>query len=73
MEEEALQQAAMMDMMGGGGAPPMDPMAMDPAAGEDPFAIEMVPVPLFAVPAVVELVAMLEDEMMGGGGGEMPM
>jgi len=63
MEEEELQQAAMMDMMGGaGGAPPMDPGM---GGGQDPMGVTEIPVPNFAVPAVLELISMLEDEMNG--------
>lgn len=70
-EELMLQEAAMADMLGGGGAPvdagmpPMDPMM---GGGEDPMGVTEIPVPNFAVPAVIELIAMLEEEMMASGG-----
>jgi hypothetical protein len=72
MDEELLQQMAMEDMMGGGGMggmPPMDPM-MDPAmaGGTGMTTIE---VPDFAVPAVMELVAILEEQIGGAAASGM--
>ena len=53
MDEEALDTEAMSSMLGPGG-------------GDDMEMVD-VQVPAFAVPAVMELVAMLEEEMMNGG------
>lgn len=67
MDEELGMEA--MDMMAGGGG------------GMDEMGVTNVPVPNFALPAVMELISMLEEEMQGGGmtdmmdndmGGEMP-
>lgn len=64
MDEEMMEMLAMEEMMGGGGAPPMDPMM-----GEgDGSGVTEIPVPDFAVPAVLELIAMLEEEMMASEG-----
>lgn len=69
MDEELIQQMAMGDMMGGG----MDPAMMMP---EDPMAgggsgMTTVEVPDFAVPAVMELIAILEEQIAGGAAGGM--
>jgi hypothetical protein len=63
MDEELGMEA--MGMMSGGGG------------GMDEMGVTNVPVPNFALPAVMELISMLEEEMSGGGmatemGGEMP-
>lgn len=60
MEDELGMEA--MGMMAGGGG------------GMDETGVTNVPVPNFALPAVLELISMLEEEMNGGGGmgGEMP-
>jgi hypothetical protein len=67
MDEELLQQMAMGDMMGG--MPPMDP-GMDPMAGGG-SGMTTVEVPDFAVPAVMELIAILEEQISGGAAGAM--
>lgn len=59
MDEDMLAEMAMADMMGGA------PDGMAAPAG-DPFAMTQISVPAFAVPAVMELVAGLEQEMSGG-------
>lgn len=70
MDEELLQQMAMDDMMGG--MPPMDPaMGMDPMMGGGGSGMTTVEVPDFAVPAVMELVAILEEQIAGGAAGPM--
>lgn len=53
MDEEALDQEAMGSMLAGG-------------MGGDMEMVD-VQVPAFAVPAVMELVAMLQEEMSNGG------
>lgn len=64
MEDDAIGMEAMGSMAG---AMP-DPMM----GGEmDEMGTTNIPVPNFAVPAVMELIAMLEEEMAGGGEGGM--
>lgn len=53
-DEEMLDQEAMSSMLG-------------PDAGGGDMEMVSVQVPAFAVPAVEELVAMLQEEMMAGG------
>jgi hypothetical protein len=72
---EDLEMMALQGMMGPemGGAPPMDPM-MDPMAGgvdpnADPMGVTDLPVPNFAVPAVIELISLLEQTVMSESGG----
>ena len=64
MDEEMMDMMAMEEMMGGspmgGGMPPM--------GDEGDEGVTNVPVPNFAVAAVLELIAMLEEEMMAGQG-----
>jgi hypothetical protein len=63
------EMAAMAQMMGGGmppapgGMPPMD-------ESMDPNGMTEMPIPNFAVPAVLELIEILESEMMGAGVGD---
>ena len=52
-EDESLDMMAMEQMMG-------------PDAGADDMTPVDIQVPAFALPAVMELIAMLEQEMMGG-------
>ncbi len=52
-EDESLDMMAMEQMMG-------------PEAGGGDMAPVDIQVPAFALPAVMELIAMLEQEMMGG-------
>ena len=66
MDEDMLEMMAMEEMMGG--APAGGPMGEMPVEG-DGSGVTNIPVPDFAVAAVLELIAMLEEEMMGGGGG----
>ena len=68
MDEEMMDMMAMEEMMG---APPMDPGmggGMPPMGDEGDEGVTNVPVPNFAVAAVLELIAMLEEEMMAGQG-----
>lgn len=69
MEDDAIGMEAMGSMAG---AMP-DPMAGDMSMGGemDEMGTTNIPVPNFAVPAVMELIAMLEEEMAGGGEGGM--
>lgn len=66
-----IDMAAMGQMMGGG-MPGGAPGGMPPMGDEmmDPNGMTEIPVPNFAVPAVLELIEILESEMMGGGVGE---
>lgn len=72
---------ALEGMMSGSPDPMMqDPMAMPPmeegmGADVDPMGITEIPVPNWAVPAVIELIALLEQGMgedAGMGEGMMP-
>lgn len=70
--DDDIDMAAMQQMMGGGmpgGMPGGD-------APLDMNGVTEIPVPNFAIPAVLELIEILETEMMGGGspeGGMPPM
>jgi hypothetical protein len=79
--EDDVQMMAMQEMMGGGmppmdgGMPPMPPSgggAPMPPGGEmgDPSGVTEVSVPNFALPAVLELLEVLESEMAGAGMGQ---
>lgn len=66
MDEEMMDMMAMEEMMGGA---PMDPGmggGMPPMEDEGDSGVTNIPVPNFAVAAVLELIAMLEEEMAGG-------
>lgn len=69
--EDDIEMMAMQEMMGGGA--PM-PAAAPSAPSEMPMdmnGMTEIPVPNFAVPAVLELIEILESEMMGAGTGDM--
>jgi hypothetical protein len=68
---DELEMMALQGMMGPemGGAPPMDPM-MDAGMGaQDPMGMTEIPVPNFAVPAVIELISLLEQTLQSEAGG----
>ena len=73
---DELEMMALQGMMGPemGGAPPMDMgMGMDPGMGaEDPMGMTQIPVPNFAVPAVIELISLLEQTVQTEAGGMDP-
>lgn len=73
--EDDIEMMAMQEMMGGGGGmPPMgggQPPAAPTEAGMDPNGMTEIPVPNFAVPAVLELIEILQSEMMGAGTDQM--
>jgi hypothetical protein len=62
MDEEMMEMMAMEEMMGGA---PMGEAGVPPMEDGDEGGVTNVPVPNFAVAAVLELIAMLEEEMMG--------
>lgn len=84
--DEELEMMALTDMMGEPAIDPMADMGMDPMMAEmggdpnaDPMGVTEVPVPNWAVPAVIELISLLEQTAgaeaggMGGGMMEPPM
>ena len=67
---DELEMMALQDMMG---PAPMD-AGMDPMmdmGGGDPMGVTQVPVPNFAVPAVMELISLLEQTVANEGGAMM--
>jgi hypothetical protein len=65
-----LEMAAMAEMMGGGGMPPAQGGMPPMDESMDPNGMTEMPIPNFAVPAVLELIEILESEMMGAGVGD---
>ena len=66
---DELEMMALQGMMGPDMGAPMDPM-MDPGmgmddgmGGMDPLGVTELPIPNFAVPAVLELVSLLEQTL----------
>jgi hypothetical protein len=74
--DEELEMMALSDMMAEPAVDPMGDMGMDPMIAEmggdpnaDPMGVTEVPVPNWAVPAVIELISLLEQAGAAEAGG----